>query len=255
MEEAIDKAEAKKKEKNKVMTGSHDINKFLEGGYENDIITLLYGPSASGKSNFVLLAASHNAKKDKKIVFIDTEGSFSIDRINQITSGLPEFVLKNIVILKPTSFAEQKQSFFKLLKEIKSNQNIGLVIVDSMTMLYRLELAEARKQGFDAVKQVNNDLANQMKALYEIARKREIPVLITGQVYNDFLSEEDWQAGKQAGVNIVGGDLMKYYSKCAIELQNRGGKKKAIIRKHRSLPERELNFEIVNEGIRKRGWI
>ena len=241
--------------KDKVMTGSHDLNKWLEGGYENDIITLLYGPSASGKSNFVLLAACHNAKKDKKIIFIDTEGSFSIDRINQITSGLPEFVLKNIVILKPTSFQEQKQAFFKLLKEIKSNQNIGLVIVDSMTMLYRLELAEARKSGFDAVKEVNNDLANQMKALYEIARKREIPVLITGQVYNDFLSEEDWQAGKQAGVNIVGGDLMKYYSKCAIELQNRGGKKKAIIRKHRSLPERELNFEIVNEGIRKRGWL
>ena len=50
-------------------------------------------------------------------------------------------------------------------------------------------------------------------------------------------------------------DLMKYYSKCAIELQNKNGKKKAIIRKHRSLPEREFNFEIVNEGIRKRGWI
>src|SRR3989344_2213020 len=98
-----------KKIASKIMTGSYDINKWLEGGYENDIITLFYGPSASGKSNFVLLAACHNAKKDKKIVFIDTEGSFSIDRINQITSGLPEFVLKNIVILKPTSFQEQKQ--------------------------------------------------------------------------------------------------------------------------------------------------
>jgi hypothetical protein len=38
-------------------------------------------------------------------------------------------------------------------------------------------------------------------------------------------------------------------------LQNKEGKKKAILRKHRNLPERELNFEIVNEGIRKRGWI
>jgi len=252
MEQVIE--EKKKHPISKIMTGSHDLNKWLEGGYEKDIITLIYGPSASGKSNFAMLAASHNAKKNKKIIFIDTEGSFSIDRVNQICLGMPEFVLNNIVILKPISFQEQKKSFYKLLKEIKSSKNIGLVIVDSMTMLYRLELAEARKIGLEEVRAVNNDLVKQMRALYEIARKKEIPVLITSQVYNEFLSEEDWMAGKQAGVNVVGGDLMKYWSKCIIELQNNKGKKKAIIRKHRSLPEKELGFEILNEGIRKRGF-
>jgi len=240
---------------NKIMTGSYDVNKWLEGGYENDIITMLYGPSASGKSNFVILAACHNAKKGKKIIFIDTEGSFSLDRVKQITGGLPEIVLNNIMILKPTSFSEQKQAFFKLLKELRESENIGLVIVDSMTMLYRLELADARKTGIEEIRKVNNDLLKQIRALYEIARKREIPVLITSQVYSDFLSEEDWMAGKQAGVNVVGGDILKYWSKCIIELQNKGGKKKAIIRKHRSLPESELNFEIINEGIKKRGWL
>lgn len=240
---------------NKIMSGSYDINKWLGGGYENDIITMLYGPSASGKSNFAMLAACHNAKKGKKIIFIDTEGSFSLDRVKQITGDLPEIALKNILILKPTSFQEQKQSFFRLLKELKETEGVGLIIVDSMTMLYRLELADARKIGIEEVRKVNNDLVKQIKALYEIARKREIPVLITSQVYSDFLSEEDWLSGKQAGVNIVGGDILKYWSKCIIELQNKNGKKKAIIRKHRSLPETELNFEIINEGIRKRGWI
>ena len=62
-------------------------------------------------------------------------------------------------------------------------------------------------------------------------------------------------AGKEAGVNVVGGDLMKYWSKCIIELQSKSGKKKAIIRKHRSLPEKEFNFEIVDEGVRRRGWL
>jgi len=253
MEEVIEDIE--KEKATKIMSGSYDINKWLEGGYENDIITMFYGPAASGKSNFMMLAACHQAKKNKKIIFIDSEGSFSIDRVNQICVGLPEFVLNNIVILKPTNFQEQRESFFKLLRELKASKNIGLVIVDSMTMLYRLELADARKKGMEEVRKVNNDMAKQMNALYEIARKRQIPVLITSQVYNEFLSEEDWLAGKQAGVNVVGGDLLKYYSKCIIELQNRGGKKKAIVRKHRSLPEKELNFEIVNEGIRKKGWI
>lgn len=239
----------------KIMTGSHDINKWLEGGYEKEVITLFYGPAASGKSNFVTLAACHQAKKDKKIIFIDTEGSLSIERVNQMSGRMPEFVLKNIVILKPTNFQEQKDAFFKMLKELKQSKNIGLIVVDSITMLYRLELADARKKGLEEVRDLNNDLAKQMKALYEIARKREIPVLVTSQVYNEFLSEEEWLEGKEAGVNVVGGDLLKYWSKCIIELQNKDGKKKAIIRKHRSLPNKELSFEISNEGIRKRGWL
>ena len=244
----------KELEDSKIMTGSRDVNLWLEGGYEKGILTLFYGPAASGKSNFVTLASCHLAKKDKKVVFIDTEGSFSVDRIKQISGGIPEFILKNIIILKPTNFYEQKKAFMKLLKEYKS-KNIGLIIVDSMVMFYRLELAEARKRGFEEVRRINNELANQMKDLYEIARKGDVPILITTQVYNDFLNEEDWLSGKEAGVNVVGGDILKYWSKCIIELKNKNGRKKAIIRKHRSLPEKEFNFEIVNEGIIKRGWL
>ena len=43
--------------------------------------------------------------------------------------------------------------------------------------------------------------------------------------------------------------------KCTIELQNEKGKKRALIRKHRSIQEKDLYFEIVNEGIRKKGWL
>lgn len=239
----------------KVMTGSYDLNKWLDGGYEKGVVTLFYGPPASGKSNFVVLAACHHAKKDKKIIFIDTEGSFSVERVRQISGDFYEIVLKNILILKPNNFDEQKKSFFKMLHELKKSENIGLIVVDSMTMLYRLELAEARKKEAEEVHRINSDLAKQVKVLHEIARKRNIPILITGQVYSDFISMDEWASGKEAGVNVVGGDILKYWSKCIIELQNNSGKKKAIIRKHRSLPQKELNFEIVNEGIRKRGWL
>jgi len=233
----------------KIMTGSYDLNKWLEGGYDEDIITLFYGPPGSGKTNFVILASCHQAKKGKKVIFIDSEGGFSVERVKQISGGLPEFILKNIIILKPVSFEEQKKAFLKMLKELKS-ENIGLVVVDSITMLYRLELAEARKKGIEGIRSINADLARQMKTLFEIARKKKIPVLITSQVYNSF--SDEW---KESNVNVVGGDLLKYWSKCIIELKNSNGKKKAVLRKHRSIPEKELNFEIVNEGIKKRGWI
>jgi hypothetical protein len=70
-----------------------------------------------------------------------------------------------------------------------------------------------------------------------------------------FLNEEDWISGKEAGVNLVGGDILKYWSKCIIELKNERGKRQAILRKHRSLKEGVMDFEIDNLGIKKRGWL
>jgi hypothetical protein len=94
-----------------------------------------------------------------------------------------------------------------------------------------------------------------MRVLAEISRKKNIPVLITNQVYSEFLSEEELRKGTKKQMNLVGGDLMKYWSKCIIELQNDRGKRKAILLKHRSMPEKELSFEIRDKGVFRKGWI
>ena len=237
----------------KISAGSYDLNKFLYGGYEKEIITTIYGPAGSGKTNLCILAAVSQAKKGNKVIYIDTEGGFSVERVKQIAGEDYEKVLGNILLLKPTDFSEQEESFEKLLKEIKST-SISLIIVDGMTMLYRLELAEVRESR-EKAQEINSKLAKQLRTLAEIARTRNIPVLITNQVYSEFLSEEDLRAGKEKQNLMVGGDLLKYWSKCLLELKNDRGKKTLILRKHRSLPEKTLEFEIVNLGIRKRGWI
>jgi DNA repair protein RadB len=239
----------------KISAGSFDLNKWLYGGYEKGIITMLVGPPAVGKTNFVLLAACSQSKKKNKVIFIDTEGGFSPERVKQIVGENYEEILKNILLLEPTSFSEQKKIFLKLLGKVK-RENIGLIIVDGMAMLYRLELGGAIKLKDDnKVKEVNREVAKQMRVLAEISRKQKIPILITNQVYSEFLSEEDRKKGIKPGVNIVGGDLFKYWSKAIIELKDEAGKKKAILLKHRSMPKKELNFEIREKGIFKRGWI
>lgn len=246
--------------RNKISAGSYDINKWLYGGYDKDIITTIYGPAGCGKTNFCTLVAWSQAKKGNKVIFIDTEGGFSVERFKQIfgdgkTAEISK-LLENVLLLKPTNFEEQEEAFERLLKEIKNSNNIGLIVVDGMTMLYRLEMAEARKEkDFDKIDLNNSRLARQMRILAEISRKRNIPVIVTNQVYSEFLSEEDVAAGKEKGVFMVGGDILKYWSKCIIELKNARGKRTAVLRKHRSLPEKEMDFEIVNEGIRKKGWL
>ncbi len=239
----------------KISAGSYDLNKWLYGGYEKDIITMIAGPAGSGKTNFVLLAACSQAKKGNKVIFIDTEGGFSVDRIKQITGEDYENVLKNILLLEPTNFKEQKKVLANLLKNIK-NQDIGLVIIDGMSMLYRLELGDAvKEQDAMKIRQVNKDMAEQMKILAEISRKQKIPVLITNQVYFSFIPEEEWKKGIKPEMKIVGGDLFKYWSKCIIKLENEKGKRKAILLKHRSLPLKEMVFEIKDKGIFRRRWI
>ena len=79
------------------------------------------------------------------------------------------------VLLKPTTFDEQWDAFGKLLKELKS-KSVNMVVVDGMTMLYRLELAEAENNK-DKVKKINGILARQMRMLAEIARKKNIPII------------------------------------------------------------------------------
>jgi len=240
----------------KISAGSYDFNKFLFGGYDKDIITTISGPAGTGKTNFCLLAAVSQAKKQNKVIYVDTEGGFSINRIKQLSGQKQDYkeTLKHIILLKPTNFKEQEQSFIRLLKEIKE-KTISLIVVDGITMLYRLELAEAKEKGQEEIKKVNSRLAKQLRILAEIARKKEIPVLVTNQVYAEFQSEEDFRQGKERQFNMVGGDITKYWSKTIIELRYENKRRTAFLKKHRSLPEKQLIFEITSYGIRKKGWI
>lgn len=221
-------------EKSRLSCGSPVIDSLLRGGFEKDTITTIYGPSGSGKTNICVLAAATTLLRGKKVIYIDTEGGFCVERMQQIS---PEYktILESCIFFLPTTFTEQKEVFEKLQQVV--NADAGLIIVDTISMLYRLELGKT-----DDIPSVNRELGGQLSVLTEIARKQNIPVLITNQVYANF---ED-----KNRTNMVGGDILKYSSKCLIELCRSDDRRSAILRKHRSLPDgAEVFFRIINEGI------
>lgn len=230
----------------KISSGSSFLDEFLLGGYDEDIVTTIYGPSGSGKTNLCLLAAVKVAQQGKKILFIDTEGGIAVERIKQICSNTEnevekvavEEVLKKILFFNPLNFSDQRE-VFEQLKNFVSEQ-VGLIVVDSIAMLYRLELGKAEE-----VYEINSALGRQIALVVEIARKRKIPILVTNQVYSDFDNREQ--------IKMVGGDLLRYGSKCLIELQRSNGlMRNLVLRKHRSQPEgKEIQFKIVNGGIER----
>ncbi|MBD3164242.1 DNA repair and recombination protein RadB [Candidatus Woesearchaeota archaeon] len=219
----------------KIPTGSELFNNLLEGGYEKDILTTIYGPSGSGKTTLCMLASIAQASDKKKTIFIDTEEGFSLERMKQLAGDELDSVLKSLILLKPTNFSEQNKALEKLKKII--NDKIGLIVVDTLTVFYRLELAKDTN-----VKETNKRLIWQLSYLTEIARKKSIPILITNQVYSDFSKKDDFR--------MVGGNILRYNSKCLLKLSNLDkNKRKAILVSHRSIPDgRETVFNIINEG-------
>ena len=220
----------------RLSTGTDVFDDFLEGGYERDILTTIFGPSGSGKTTLCMLASIAQAREKKKVLFIDTEGGFSIERMKQLAGDEFSELLKYIVLLNPTNFEEQTKSLEKLKDLI--NEKISLIVIDTLTIFYRLELAKCSD-----VKGANNKLIWQVSYLTEIARKKSIPIIVTNQVYSDFNKKND--------VKMVGGDILRYSSKCLIKLQNLSeNKRKATLMSHRSIPEgKEQVFAIINEGI------
>lgn len=221
----------------KLPSGSPVIDEFLEGGFEKDVVNTIYGPAGAGKTTICMISAITTATS-KKVIYVDTEGSFSAERLRQLAGEEAPRILERIFVLKPTTFAQQVTAINQL-KELV-NAKVGLVIVDTIAMLYRAEMGIN-----EDYQQVNKMLATQMAQLIRIARDKGVPVLVTNQVYADFENRN--------AVHLVGGDVVKYGSKCLIELQLlHGGKRRALMRKHRHLPEgREAIFEIRNEGLEK----
>jgi DNA repair protein RadB len=220
----------------RVSSGNEAIDKLLEGGIEVDTITTVYGPSGSGKTNIALIMAVNVVNSGKKAIFIDTEGGFSVERLKQVCKDHKE-VMDNVLFFKPTSFKEQNKAIDKLKTIV--NDKIGVIVVDSIAHLYRLELSDAEE-----IYEVNRSMGRAIGQLTEIARTKNIPILITNQVYSNFDDRDK--------INMVGGDLLRYGSKCLIELQKTpDGNRIAILKKHRSIAEeKDVTFRIVSDGIK-----
>ena len=59
-----------------IKTDSEPLNEVLKG--EKKEICCIYGEPASGKTTIVKEAAVYRSKNNKKVIFIDSEKSFSI---------------------------------------------------------------------------------------------------------------------------------------------------------------------------------
>jgi DNA repair protein RadB len=211
---------------------------------ETKALTNFFGGPGSGKTNICLLAALECAKKGGSVAYIDTEGGFSFERLSQLAPNYKLF-LKNIKIFEPKNFEEQGLA----LKQLQG-MDVNLVIVDSLSALYRLEFSDQKKnkEVNAQILEANRELSKQMSILSNLSREKGIPVLLTSHTF------KSWDTGVS---DVVGGDSVKYWSKALVLLEKTGrtSERKATIIKHRSMPEgKQAKFVIVHEGIKPSGF-
>lgn len=215
-------------------TGSKALDDLLEGGFEGGAITLLFGEAGSGKTNICLQVASMVASSGKKVVYIDTEG-VSLERLKQIAGEGYEEVMKNILFFEPHNFEDQEKFVEKAVRLAESSLEVGAIMLDSATIHYRLTRNDEEKG-------VRKSLSPQLAKLLAAARSKDIPIILTSQVYTDI---------EKGTFEPLGGHVLLHNAKAIIRLDKVGtNTRRAVIIKHRHLEEgRRADFKLTKNGV------
>lgn len=221
----------------KVPMGCDCIDELLGGGFESGAITQIFGEAGSGKTNMCLQLARNVILLGRKVIYIDSEG-LSADRIEQIFGDDYEDMVKSLLIFEPFDFEEQEAIIDKAVGLAMKNDDIGLMVLDSATGHYRVELAK------DQERTERRSFIAQITALLKLCRRRVIPVILTSQVYTD-IERNEYKA--------LGGHVLRHNCKIIIRLDRDldvPSRRFARIMKHRALAEgRMAEFWLTENGI------
>ena len=158
-----------------VQTGCISLDKLLGGGFPAEAVSLVYGEAETGKTSLTIQCAVNCARRGIKSLFIDTDGTFSYERLSQIAEYDYEEISPLMIIIRPTTFQEQSKAIDQLEKII--TKQFGLIVVDTLTSLYRVELDD-QKETYAA----NRELNRQLAVLTQIAKTCGAAVLVISQV-------------------------------------------------------------------------
>lgn len=156
-------------------TGAKNIDKLLNGGFRAGTLTHVYGKARSGKTTLAIQTAVNAATSGWRTLYVDTENSFSPKRLQQISGTNFDIVAKEIVVFKPITFAEQSDIVDNVEKYVVPK--VKLVIFDTITALYRVELGNSQRN-FALSRELNRQLA----VLLGLAKKYGTAILLTNQV-------------------------------------------------------------------------
>jgi DNA repair protein RadA len=228
-------------------TGCDSLDRLLGGGIESQSITEFYGEFGTGKSQIcqqlciTVQLPFDEGGLEGGALYIDTENTFRPERILQIA---PRFNMDSDEVLKKIIFAEAYTSNHQtvLLEnagEVIKENNIRLIIVDSVTSHFRSEYL-----GREMLASRQQELNKHLHKLIRLSRAFNTAVVVTNQV----MAQPDAFFAKV--VRPVGGHIMGHTSHTRIFLrkgQNNLRIAKLVVSPF--LPEGETPIRITERGV------
>lgn len=176
---------ALEEKKKYIRTGSKELDDLLGGGIFTGEITELSGEFATGKTQ-ICFQLSINVQLPEEqgglnggVYYIDTEGTFSSNRIVQIATnnGLdPKNFLKNIAVTR-TYNSDHLMFLIMNANKLIEERNIKLFIIDSIASHFRAEFV-----GDDRLVPRQQAVMHLAETLKHIVEKYNIAIVVTNQV-------------------------------------------------------------------------
>jgi DNA repair protein RadA len=232
----------------RLTTGSKALDAILDGGLETQTITEFYGEYGSGKSQICHeLCVNVQLPPERgglggAALYVDTENTFRTERIVQMSKHLcldPEQVAKNIIYAE--AYTSDHQMFLlDNADEIIKENNVKLIIIDSLTAHFRSEYI-----GREMLASRQQKLNKHMHRIIRLARAFNAVAVVTNQV----MAKPDVFFGD--AVHPIGGHIVGHTSHTRVYLRRASHGPVRIARLVSSpyLPEGEQIFKITENGI------
>ncbi|OYT43734.1 MAG: DNA repair and recombination protein RadA [Candidatus Aenigmarchaeota archaeon ex4484_56] len=246
--ETADTVYEKRKQIGKIITGSKNLDNLLGGGIETGAITEAHGAFGSSKSQLAFQLAvnvqlpNEEGGLEGNTLFIDTENTFRPERIEQLAIALnldPEKVLKNIFVARAYN-SDHQILLVNKAKDIIKDKNVRLLIVDSLTSLFRSDYS-----GRGELAPRQQKLNRHLHELQRLSEVYNIAVYVTNQVMaNPAILFGD-------PTTAIGGNILGHAATFRLYLRKSKDEKRiAKLIDSPSLPDGETVFKVTEKGIR-----
>ncbi|MCJ7635766.1 DNA repair and recombination protein RadA, partial [Candidatus Bathyarchaeota archaeon] len=191
----------KRSKAKRITTGSKNIDKLLGGGVETQAMTEFVGEFGAGKSQISMQLCVTSQQPNEqgglggKVLFIDTEGTFSPERIHNIATAKgfdANKVLENIIYARCYNSDHQMLIVDKSFK-IVEEEGVKLVVVDSLISHFRGEYV-----GRESLAERQQKLNRHIHKLLRLAEIYNLAVVITNQIQSNpqaFFGDPNHPAG------------------------------------------------------------
>uniref|UniRef100_A0A5B6YTG9 DNA repair protein RAD51 homolog 3 n=1 Tax=Davidia involucrata TaxID=16924 RepID=A0A5B6YTG9_DAVIN len=247
-----------------ITTSCADLDNILGGGINCKEVTEIGGVPGIGKTQLgIQLAVNVQIPVDYgglggKAIYIDTEGSFMVERVLQIAEACledmveyndslrknfqvcevkmqPKDFLENIFYFRICSYTEEIAVINYLEKFISEHKDVKAVIIDSVTFHFR--------QDFEDMALRTRLLSGMALKLMKLAKKFSLAVVLLNQVTTKY-SEGSFH------LNLALGDSWSHACTNRVILYWNGNERYAYIDKSPSLRSASSPYSVTGKGIR-----